>query len=115
MVLASAPKFANGKGLDVHVRTKIRQAYSFIESAALRIADEILEVASFGDFLLNGIAHVDMPNVIAGYPITYTSNSDKDHEFVVHVSTSKRIVMKAFKGKVDTLPLLSVIIYFASQ
>lgn len=44
LVLIHNPTFANGLGLEVHVRTKVETWYSYIETAAIRIGDETLEV-----------------------------------------------------------------------
>ena len=41
--------------LRVHVRTRIRFEYSFIESAAVQIGDDVLEVSSFGSYAVNGV------------------------------------------------------------
>merc|ERR1712087_418342 len=44
MVLAKDAKFANGAGLDLHLRTKIVRFWSYIKNAAVRIGNDILEV-----------------------------------------------------------------------
>ena len=43
LVLLDAPSFAHGLGLTAHTRNKGRYGYSFIESAAIKIGDDILE------------------------------------------------------------------------
>ena len=57
MVLVHNPAFALGKGLDLHVRTAhmLNGAYSFVSNAALRIGDDVLEVASDGSYFINGL------------------------------------------------------------
>ena len=55
-----APNFALGLGLDIHIRTKIRYGYSYIELAALKIGNDILEVSSWGEYSVNGVGKADM-------------------------------------------------------
>ena len=43
-VLLSNPDYADGLGLEIHVKSKVNNWWSFIESAALRIGDETLQV-----------------------------------------------------------------------
>jgi C2 domain len=44
LVLLHNPNFFNGLGLSIHVRTKIKNTWSFIESAAVQLGDNILEI-----------------------------------------------------------------------
>lgn len=56
MVLLQNPSFANGLGLDVHIRTKIKTWWSHIETAVLRVGEHTLEVSG-GDssrYWING-------------------------------------------------------------
>ena len=55
LVLVRNPSFANGLGMDIHARTKVRREYSYITNAAVRIGNDTLEVASFGVYLLNDL------------------------------------------------------------
>jgi hypothetical protein len=48
-VLAKDQEFANGLGLEVQIRTKLVRYWSFIESTAIRIGDDILEIRGSGD------------------------------------------------------------------
>ena len=43
-VLLSNPDYANGLGLEIHVKSKVNDWWSYIESAELRIGDETLLV-----------------------------------------------------------------------
>jgi len=45
MVLLSNPNFKNGLGMTVHIRTKIQDFWSSVESAAIKIGEDFLEVA----------------------------------------------------------------------
>jgi len=44
IVLAKDPNFANGLGLDVHIRTKLIRFWSYIQSAVIRIGSDVLEI-----------------------------------------------------------------------
>lgn len=44
LVLANDPNFANGLGMDVHIRTKLVRHWSFIKNAVIRIGNDILEI-----------------------------------------------------------------------
>jgi len=50
MVLVESPDFEDGLGLKIHIRTKIKSWFSYIESAAIQIGSDILE----GAFTLSG-------------------------------------------------------------
>ena len=39
-MLVKSPNFDNGKGLEMHIRTKIVTWWSFIESAVVKIGDD---------------------------------------------------------------------------
>lgn len=72
LVYLNAPDFDDGAGMDIHIRTKIRGDYSYIETAAVRIGSDIFEVSSFGDYFLNGVLRADLRfATIAGRKITY--------------------------------------------
>jgi hypothetical protein len=79
------------------------EAYSYILSASIRIGEDILEIAGFGDYILNGIASADLASkhaTLAGYPIIHSVINDKHHRFhilldggnTILVSTNKDIV-----------------------
>ena len=62
------------------------------------IGEDILEVASWGDYTLNGISAAEMPNMLSAHPVSYTfSNSNKEHAFEVDLSGDSKIVIKSFK------------------
>ena len=55
LVLVDSPSFQNGTGFTCHVRTKARLDYSYIERAAVKIAEDVFEVGSFGTYIINGV------------------------------------------------------------
>ncbi|CAJ1932063.1 unnamed protein product [Cylindrotheca closterium] len=44
LVLTKDPDFANGLGIDVHIRTKLVRHWSYIKNAVIRIGNDILEI-----------------------------------------------------------------------
>ena len=82
------------------VRTKIRGGYSYIESAAIKIGDDILEVGAYGAYMINGVSNADMPNKLDSYTVSYDRVSDKQHTFDIVIGDGKKIVVQAFKDLV---------------
>jgi hypothetical protein len=66
LVFSRAPAFANGLGLEIHGLTQIESDYSYIESCAIRIGDEVIEIGGWGEHLLNGVDDAIMPSTISG-------------------------------------------------
>jgi hypothetical protein len=103
--MINAPKFASGLGLIVHIRTKIRYDYSYIESAALQIHEDVLEVASYGDYRLNGVesAVIDVNSTMGPFTLTYEQFSDREHIFEVLIGGphDEKIRIRTFKDYVN--------------
>ena len=100
LIFLSSKEFADATGMDLHIRTTKRYSYSYIESAALKIGDDILEVSSFGSYMLNGVSGATMPALLAGYPVTYTQVNEKKHEFVVDLGEAT-VEIGSFKDLVS--------------
>ena len=101
LVFIHAPVFDGpNMPLDIHVRTKIRYDYSYIETAAIKLGEDVLEVGSYGDYSLNGISNAAMPATIGGYPLTMDSPSPKITIFKIQISDSDTIILKNFKDLV---------------
>lgn len=105
LVLLKAPDFEQGKGLEIHIRTQARYEYSYIESAAIKIGDEILEISSFGEHWLNGVESAittDEDCSLAGYTIQYNQINKKKHSFTIGLGKSGQdaLVVKTFKDLV---------------
>lgn len=100
LVFLSSPHFADGLGLDIHIRTKIRYDYSHIEAAAIRIGGDVLQVGGWGIYLLNGVESAKLPNKISGYTLSHQVISDKVQKFLIHISEFEIIELKYFKDMV---------------
>lgn len=57
MVVMHSENF-HGVGLDMHVRTTIQNFFSYIEAAAVKVGNDIVELAN-GSVKLNGVDHSD--------------------------------------------------------
>ena len=97
----SSPGFARGLGLDIHIRTTIRDTFSFIEAAAIKIGDDILEVSGWGDYMLNGVVTADLPATLGGFAITYEMINKKKHEFDIAYDDGSHIRIRTVKDLVS--------------
>jgi hypothetical protein len=74
MVLTKNDDYADGKGLNVQIRTKVESFYSYIEKVAVKIGEDILEVdrKDEGRFWVNGEETKELPLYISGYKFDKT-------------------------------------------
>lgn len=94
--------FGNGLGLTVDIRTTGRYQYSYIESAAIKIGDDILEVSSYGSYIFGGVSAASMPATFADqYPVAYERTSEKEHKFVITIGETESIIVSSFKDMVS--------------
>jgi hypothetical protein len=56
---------------------------SYISSAELRIGTDVLEIASEGDYYLNGVAGADLPSEFSDFAFSYSQPNDYQHVFEV--------------------------------
>jgi len=104
LVLLHVPNF-NGQGdeLTIQARTTIRYDYSFIESAAVQIGSDLVEIASFGDYAVNG---VDTPYLgghagrISHYSLVHNQVDRKKHTFDIILGPKENITLTTFKNLV---------------
>ena len=105
MILVQNPGFHNQMGLDVHVRTKIRYGYSYIESAAIRFGEDIFEVSSFGEYSINGVDEAKTPFMLAGkFRLDHPDQvNEKERNFKIHLDnrSEEYVVVKTFKDMVN--------------
>jgi len=98
LVLLENEGFANGLGMDIHMRTSRTKQWSYISAAVLRIGDETLEIEGKNNqYWLNGVAGAFLKDGISGYPITSHGVNSKQHEFVVDLGDSGSVTFKTFK------------------
>jgi hypothetical protein len=97
--LVSEPTFANGKGLDVHIRTEIAYSWSYIKTAAIRIDNDILEVeggAFVNHYWFNKIYQAEL-TTIGGFPVTYTKANSKQRVFTIDLGDGEAIDIRTYK------------------
>lgn len=74
-----------------------------IESAAVRIGDDILEVSGYGGYMINGICNAQLPMKLSDqYLLTHTRKSDKESIFEIILSEAsyEKVVIRTFKDLV---------------
>ena len=96
LVLTKDENFADGKGIDIQVRTKLVRHWSYNQAAAVKIGDDILQVQGSADktsnannYWINGDFQGDLSNDgdgIGGFPITEKVVSPKKREFSIDLS-----------------------------
>jgi len=97
LVLFSNPSFDNGSGVDVHIRNKRINGWSFIETGAIRIGKDTFELTGGKDndnFLINGIVQKvknknGVVGSISGYDIKYMQVSKKSRKFMINLGTNQ--------------------------
>lgn len=100
--MAHAPAFGFGAGLDIVIRTKRRYSYSFIETAALKIGDDILEVSSWGDYSYNGVVNALLPPAMGDLVgVSHEVISEKESLFTIDAGHGITILVSAFKDIVS--------------
>lgn len=108
LVLAHVPGFANGKGLDLHIRSKrMRAQYSYVERAVLRIGEDTLEVLGGpgNPFWINGLkgkpsVHGILKDSIGGYPIKFKRMSKDLRRFEIALENGDKVIFKVYKDLV---------------
>lgn len=98
--MTSNREFANGLGLDIHLRTKIVRYWSYIQNAVIRIGDDILEVQGLSDFELSywiNFEHLGELTDLAGFPVTINPNRNKYTIDLDSIYQGQKIEIKTFK------------------
>jgi von Willebrand factor type D domain len=97
LVMARSASFGDNTGLDVHVRTTMVDNWSLISNAAVRIGEDIFEVANTDTHYFNGMSDVEFPITMAGkYSIT-KSVSDGTIEYIIELINKETINIMNFK------------------
>ena len=63
--------------------SKIRYDYSFIETAAIKIGEDVLEVSGFGNYFVNGVADAELPIAMSDYIVTHDVINEHDHKYII--------------------------------
>lgn len=115
LVVAKDPNFADGLGLDVHIRTKLVRFWSYIKNAVIRIGDDILEIEGSSMEGIDKEVHYWFNyeyqgelTEFAGFPVTFSSEGTKTNKNYITIDLSskypgQKITLSTFKEfvKVD--------------
>lgn len=109
LVVAKDPKFADGLGLDVHIRTKVVRFWSYIKNAVIRIGDDILEIEGSSMEGIDKEVHYWFNyeyqgelTEFAGFPVTISSEGTKSNKNRITIDLSskypgQKITLSTFK------------------
>lgn len=92
LVLVKDPDFHGLGGLDVHIRTKIVRYWSYIQSVAIRIGNDILEIQGNADsnqeadYWIN-FEHLGDLETFAGFQVTQTTSGPHKRSFIIDLRT----------------------------
>jgi hypothetical protein len=117
MLLIKVLNFDGDQDLRIHVRTTIHWDYSIIESAAIRIGDDTLEVSSYGEYAINDVEDANSNSLrkinalptLGGYPVYHTEVSKKKHRFEISLGMGQNITIHNMKD------IVSINIYAATK
>ena len=109
LVMARSPSFGEGLGLDLHIRTEMinEGAWSFISNAALRIGEDVLEIAAKDSSILVNGKSVDLslPMAFAGQYSIVRMEQDNDGSkrviVVVKLDDDEKILFSTFKNMLN--------------
>lgn len=96
--------FGSGAGLSIHIRTSARYAYSYIETCAIMIGEDILEISSWGEYFFNGIDNgLDASEVRLAhhYYVNHTQLDTKTHHFELDLVDEQKIIVTTHKDMVS--------------
>ncbi|KAL3940258.1 MAG: hypothetical protein SGBAC_005174 [Bacillariaceae sp.] len=93
LVMMKQPEFADGLGIDVHIRTKIVRFWSYIKNVAIRIGNDILEIQGSADaedaeahYWVNFEYQGDL-DTFAGFPVTQKLPSVYKRQYTIDLSS----------------------------
>jgi hypothetical protein len=104
LVYVHNPGFHQGVGMDIHVRTKMRRQWSYIDTLTLRIGTDVLEVkgGAAETYWLNNVEQDATPtNTLSGFSLSYHRSNSKQRTFIVDLGQDQRIEIGTFKDFVS--------------
>jgi len=106
LVLMKDEDFAGGLGLDIHIRTKIVRYWSYIQSVAIRIQNDVLEIEGSPDaddeephYWYNYEYQAEVED-LAGFPLIFKRPSAYKRQYIIDLSPKypgKSITIQLFK------------------
>merc|ERR1711862_943614 len=101
LVLLQAPDFGHGLGMDIHLRTKFTGQWSYIDTAVIKIGDDVLEVKggrTKNRYWFNKKPLGDLDDGISGFPIVFKSVTSVVRQFTIELGGDEKIVVKTWKA-----------------
>jgi len=106
LVMLKDENFADGMGIDVHIRTKIVRFWSYVQTAAIRIGNDILEVTGSPDsddsdphYWINFEYQGEL-DTFAGFPVTQELPSPYKRSYKIDLDSKYKneyIVISMYK------------------
>jgi len=86
-------------GLDIHIRSApLRDVFSFISHAAVRLGNDILEVASEGKHYINGVLQeIGTNGTLSGHLVTSSVNKKQRYTFKVKLEGKTEVILRLYK------------------
>jgi hypothetical protein len=100
LVFIQNPRFRQGLGLNIHMRTKMRRNWSFVDVAAIQIGNGILEVKGGQDerYWINQKEYNAAPTgVIGGFKMRYQRANKKQRVFIIDLEHGQSIEIRTYK------------------
>lgn len=101
------PDFANGLGLKIHIRTKLVRFWSYIETVAIRIGNDVLEIQGSADaddaeprYWYNYEYQGEIGMVAGLFPVTQVVPSVYKRQYKIDLSTTypgQHIIVQLYK------------------
>lgn len=110
LVLFENPSFADGRGLVVHIRTKVNTWWSYIDTAVVSVGNFTLEVAGGldgGVYWMNGRSGKIMEDgdlldrSLSGFLVKYRFISDKQKRYRIDLGNGDAIALDTYKSFVS--------------
>lgn len=105
LVLLQNAKLDNGDSLDIHIRTRKTRMWSYIDTTAVRVGADVLEVMGGKEenrFWLNKQQGHDVDNILlSGRKVTFTQLSDKSRKFEIDLGSGATITIKTWNAMVS--------------
>jgi len=107
LVLLTNREFSNNRGMDIHIRSKKTRQWSYISNVALRIGDDVFEVAGRNQgYWINKIqgevvsSGETLSQAISGFPIRYERTSEKSETYTVQLGDVEAIEVRTWNAMV---------------
>jgi len=94
-VLLKNDGFANGLGMEIHIRTTKMRKWSYVSVAAVRIGQDTLEAmggTKENRFWVNGIKRSNK-KTLSGYPFHFKQVNKKNRQFTINLGEEEKILV----------------------